>query len=134
MDWPQVFAKFKRSLQPQGLLAIITEGHLCGLSVADQVHQLVATFSTNQDFQPFSLIELLQSNNFFRIIGQQICDKTPFSQSLDDFVSSFHARNGLSIERMGIDKAQQFDLQISEIVRLITRNGKVHGYTQACVT
>ena len=134
MDWPLVFEQFKQSLKAQGVLAIITEGHLCGLPVADEIYQLVATFSTNQDFQSYSLIDLLQSNNFFRIIGQQICDETPFSQSLTDFVSSFHARNGLSIDRMGQDQALQFDQQLTEIVQPIARDGQVHGYTQASVT
>jgi len=134
MDWPVVFDKFKQTLKAQGLLAIITEGHLCGLLVQDQINDLVATYSTNQDFQPFSLIDSLQSNGFFRIIGQQICDKTPFSQSLSDFISSFHARNGLSIERMGEDKTQQFDNHLTEIMQHITQNGQVCGYTQASVT
>ncbi|OUS39743.1 hypothetical protein A9R01_00295, partial ['Osedax' symbiont bacterium Rs2_46_30_T18] len=30
------------------------QGQLCGLSVQDQINDLVATYSTNQDFQPFS--------------------------------------------------------------------------------
>jgi hypothetical protein len=41
----------------------------------------------------------------------------PFRQSVDEYVESFHARNGLSRDRMDAQAASAFDRQLRELVR-----------------
>jgi hypothetical protein len=39
-----------------------------------------------------------------------------FSQSVDDYIESWHSRNGFSRERMNVSSALEFDARVREIV------------------
>jgi SAM-dependent methyltransferase len=117
MDWPVVFPKFKQALRADGMLAVITGGELSDYAGQAEVMALVKTYSTNQDFTPFSVIELIEQGGFYKTERVVSTDPVPFHQPIADFVESIHARNGFSIERMGIEKAREFDAKVIEVLR-----------------
>jgi SAM-dependent methyltransferase len=114
MNWSVVFPMFKQALAEKGTLAIVTGGDLFDYSGAEQVLELIKAYSTNQDFKPFSLVELLQHGNFIKAVEAVPIPSVRFSQSIDSFIESIHARNGFSVERMGEQVAQEFDTQLKQ--------------------
>ena len=99
MDWPVVFPKFSRALKSKhGQLAVITGGDLTAYAGEAEVMKLVAAYSTNQDFKPFSLVTLITEAGYFKIDHAITTQATALQQSVEDFIDSIHARNGFSIE------------------------------------
>jgi hypothetical protein len=62
------------------------------------------------------LIEELSFRELFKEAGRKTTAPVPFSQSIEDYIESFHSRNGLSRERMGRDAACEFDAAVREVV------------------
>ena len=54
-----------------------------------------------------------------------------FSQSMDDYVESFHTRNGFSRQRMSVQSAAAFDQALHELVSKYCPDGTVRGETCA---
>jgi hypothetical protein len=46
-----------------------------------------------------------------------------FSQTVEDYVESWHSRNGFSRERMSMSRASEFDTQVRESVRPYAQGG-----------
>ncbi len=68
------------------------------------------------DFQPYDLLEELARRQLFHPAG---CATTPpvlFRQAVDDYVESWHSRNGFSRDRMSASRALEFDARVREIV------------------
>ncbi len=134
MDWETVFPKFSSSLSENGLLALVTDGGIVGVPNYIDVVEVIRRFSTNQDYQPFSLLDVMHSEGFFRTIGSTSTEQIPVTQSIADYIESFHARNGLSVERMGRENAHEFDMKVFEILSPHLVSGMVNGFTQVTVT
>ena len=133
MDWPIVFPKFARALKEQGRMAIITGGDLTGFEGEHDVMELVREYSTNQDFQPFSLINLLTDGHYFRITQAIKTVPCSYTQTIEDYVQSIHARNGFSIERMGEQRAREFDEKVTAVLREYS-DLSVTGILQSMIT
>jgi SAM-dependent methyltransferase len=134
MDWDVLFPKFSNSLSENGFLALVSDGDMMKVPNSDDIIEVIQKFSTNQDFQPFSLIDVMRSEGFFKIVGSTRTDQIAVVQPISDYIESFHARNGLSVERMGREKAREFDLRILEIINPHLKDGMVNGFAQATVT
>ena len=81
MNWSVVFPRFKQALAENGTLAIVTGGDLFDYPGAEQVIELIKAYSTNQDFKPFSLVELLHEGGFIGLVEAESLPSVPFSQS-----------------------------------------------------
>jgi SAM-dependent methyltransferase len=132
MDWTQVFPLFKKSLTENGSLAIITGGDLTEFKGQTEVLKLVIEYSTNQDFEPFSLTDLLVNVGHLKIEKSVEMNAEPFSQSITSYIESIHARNGFSIERMGSARAEEFDKKVSDV--LAKFGDDVSGVVNSTVT
>jgi SAM-dependent methyltransferase len=134
MDWQVVFPMFSKALSDNSHLAIVTDGGIEGVPNYDEIVEVIGRFSTNQDFKPFSLLNTIQAEGYIEFVDSASTKKIPTSQPLSDYIDSFHARNGLSVERMGIQNAEMFDNEIRKILEPDLVGGKVCGYTKVTVS
>ena len=58
---------------------------------------------------PYDLVEELVARSHYCVTGREVFGPEPIIQSIDDYVTSLHSRNGLSRDRMSIVAASEFD-------------------------
>jgi hypothetical protein len=131
MDWPVVMRRFAEMLTPHGLLALTGEGW--------EPHPwnygpIYAKYSTTRDYLPYSLIDELTSRGFFEKVGEQQTQSVFWQQSVADYVESFHARNGLSCDRMDLRQAQAFDAEMTALVTPFAKDGYLSMQLVSTVT
>jgi SAM-dependent methyltransferase len=115
MEWEIVMPRFAKSLAPAGCLAMVLAQEE-PVRWGDELNRLIPRHSTNQDFEPYNLIEELQHRGLFQINGRHRSKSVPFRQPLGDYIESIHARNGFSRERMSTDAANDFDRRVWMLV------------------
>src|SRR5258708_10705329 len=113
-DWPIAFPRFRSMLTPHGYVALIHRRTLPMLWDAD-LRQLRAQFTTRRD-QGTNAVEELEVRGFFRKLGHKETAPVPFSQSIDDFIEGLHSRSGYTRERMGQEKAGEFDQRVRTLL------------------
>jgi hypothetical protein len=69
--------------------------------------------------------EELEIRGFFHRRGEKETAPIPFTQSVDDFVEGLHSRSGLSKERMGLQKAEEFDKQVKTLILQYHQDGVI---------
>ena len=116
MDWSVVLPRFKEVLVPGGYLAIISHDNTLPEPWYNVLHEIIPRYSTNKDFEPYDLIEELEARGLFQKVGEKTTAPVPFVQSIDDYIESFHSRNGFSRDRMGPEQAAAFDQEAREIL------------------
>ena len=82
-------------------------------------------YSLNHHYQPYNLLDELTQRGLFEPIGKQQTAPVPFTQSVDDYVESFHARNGLSRDRMTVEQAAAFDRHMRALVAPFATNDTI---------
>jgi hypothetical protein len=87
---------------------------------------IIRHYSTNRDYQPYNTVDELTGRGLFTVLGQARTQPVDISQSVADYVESFHARNGLSRDRMQPKIAADFDAAATEILAPYAVNGKLH--------
>lgn len=115
MDWNIVLPRFHEVLMPGGYLAIVEHDTLPDPWYAP-LREIIAQYSTNKDFQYYNMIEALERHGLFQKVGQKMSAPVPFVQSLDDYIESYHSRNGFSRERMDPAMADAFDQEARKIL------------------
>ena len=133
MDWAVALPRFRDVLVPSGYLAIVSRS-AAFLPWGDELHQLIARYSTNRDFQPYDLIGELALRGLFRRVGEHHTVPVSFRQSLDDYVESIHSQNGFSRERMTAEAAAAFDAAVRELVSRACLDGTVELQVIGTVT
>ena len=117
MHWETVMTRFHDILPPGGFVAVV-EGVADPLPWSSRLG-FIGEYSLNQDFEPYTMLtvtEELEERGLFRRIGVKTTNPFSFRQSVDDYVESFHAKNGLSRDRMGGEEASAFDRRVSDVV------------------
>ena len=89
--------------------------------------------STNQDFRPYNLFDELTQRGLFEIEGQQETAPVTFTQSADHYLESWHARNGLSRQRMG-EQAAVFDQEVRQLLQEHCPDGQIESTLRGHVT
>ena len=113
MEWSIVMPRFQRVLSPGGYLAIIEEDSTPGPWETNML-EVIRRYSTNKEFQAYDLTEELEKRSLFEKVGEQYTQVVPFVQSVDDFIESYHARNGFSRDWMPVEDAVAFDREAKE--------------------
>jgi SAM-dependent methyltransferase len=116
MDWPLLFPKLAACLTANGYLFVITVRQLIELPWQPQLADLIARHSTNRDYTPYDIEHELTTRGLLAFAGRQTIIGAPFAQSVDDYVESFHSRNGFSRERMTAAAADAFDRELRALV------------------
>jgi hypothetical protein len=80
-----------------------------------------------------SLASELATRGLFTEAGREECTEPRFSQSVDDYVESFHSRNGFSRERMNPESALAFDRALRDAVLRHCPDGVVRASLSALV-
>jgi hypothetical protein len=132
MDWNVVLPRFHELLLPGGYLAIV-ERRTLPIAWYSALGEIIPRYSTNKDFQGFNMIEMLEQHGLFQKVGEKETASVPFEQSVDDYIESFHSRNGFSRERMGPAMADAFDREAREILLKSFPDGVISLQAFACI-
>lgn len=106
-DWPALARRLTAWVPSRRL--ILAERQESPSPWSDQLAGLIARFSTNREFESHDLLEELTSRRLLVVEGRMAEPLGPFAQSIDDYVTSLHSRNGLSRDRMTAEAAAAFD-------------------------
>lgn len=115
MEWDIVLPRLHEILTPDGYLAIISHDTQPAEWYAE-LAEIIPKFSTNTKYRPFALVDELEMRNLFQKVGEKETQPVPFVQSVDDYIESFHSRNGFSRERMKPEMAVAFDSEAKNIL------------------
>ena len=117
MHGEKVLPRLHDILTPSGYLAVVdvvTEPtpwqHALGF---------IRAYSMNTDFQPYDIITVTRElvvRGLFAQHGITTTAPVPFRQSVAAYIESFHARNGLSRDRMDAQTARDFDGKLRELM------------------
>lgn len=120
-DWPVLVRRLTEWLPTRRL--IVTDRREAATPWSDALAELCRRFSTNRDFEAFDLVDQLIARRYLTIEGRLAARPDPFSQSIDDYVTSLHSQNGLSRDRMSAANAATFDLAVRASVAPHARDG-----------
>ncbi len=90
---------------------------------SNELAALIAAYSTNRDFEPYELLDELRTRQCFAVEGSSALGPTVFQQTLEDYITSIHSRNGFSRDRMSAGAAQQFDSEVESLIAPYARDG-----------
>ena len=116
MEWSVVFPKFKEVLTTDGYLVIIDGDRPIVSPWHDAELSLIRKYSTNRHYERIDLIQELVNRGHLYLIGDKRTTPVSFSQSLTDYVQSFHSRESMSKEHMGVENVRAFDAELSHIL------------------
>ena len=122
MDWDRVLPRFRRLLAPGCCVAILEREELPSPWRAGLL-QLITTYSTNREYQPYDLVEELERRELFEKRGEHRATPMPFTQTVESYIESIHSRNGFSRDRMREHEAAAFDARARDLVSSYSRGG-----------
>lgn len=115
-EWSVSVPRIASVLAPGARLALV-EQVFETTPWSGELQPLIARHSTNREFAPYVLVDELQARGLFREEGRVTTETRPHSQSLTDFIESFHSANGFSRDRMTAESAREFDDAVTALVR-----------------
>ena len=116
MEWSTVFPRFKEVLSSDGHIVIIDGDRPVGSLWHDAELSLIRKYSTNKYYEEIDLVQELVDREHLHLIGDKWTTPVGFSQSLADYVQSFHSRESMSREHMGEENVRTFDAELSHIL------------------
>lgn len=125
MEWDVVCRKLASALAPGACLAIVERGLARHIPWASELAFLIPRFSTNQEFQTYDLIDELARRGLFQEFNRRTTALVAFSQPIDDYIESFHSRNGFSKLRMPEASCSAFDDALREFLTPYCQDGLV---------
>jgi SAM-dependent methyltransferase len=126
MRWEVVLPRFAHLLTPDGYLAVVDV--VTEPTPWQDALSFISVYSMNKDFQPYDIITItreLAARGLFEQHGIKTTAPVPFHQSVAEYVESFHARNGLSRDRMDAGAADAFDEKLQALLHQHCPNGVV---------
>jgi hypothetical protein len=126
MHWETVLPRFHDVLTPGGYLAVVEV--VTEPTPWKQALGFINAYSMNTDFQPYDIITVTQElavRGLFEPHGITTTAPVPFRQSVAEYVESFHARNGLSRDRMDTQAARDFDGKLRALLHRYCPGGVV---------
>jgi SAM-dependent methyltransferase len=114
-DWVRVCPRVV-ALVPASTI-ILVEGRVeQGSPWAGALGVLIAEHSTNRQFEPYNLVDELISRGCFARLGNARLGPEHFRQSVDDYITCLHSRNGFSRDRMTPDATTTFDRRVRDLL------------------
>ena len=115
-EWEVSLPRIASLLSDDAVLAIVDRATAAPPWQA-ALEKLIAQYSTNQEYRPYSLVDELKTRKLFTEAGRTATQNVPFQQSCADYVESFHSRNGFSRDRMTQESTRAFDQAVATLVR-----------------
>ncbi|MCI0577434.1 MAG: class I SAM-dependent methyltransferase [Chloroflexi bacterium] len=116
LAWETALPRFADLLTADGYLVVLTIRSL-PTPWDGRLLPIVQRYSTNQAYRPVELIDELVKRQLFDLYGLAQTLPEPFTQSVGDYVESFHGRASFSRERMPAAAAKEFDNAIQVLLR-----------------
>ena len=120
-DWHALWPRLVEWL-PSSRLVLVERRELQS-PWSDELASLIAAFSTNQDFEPYELLAELTSRRIVSVESRTVLGPDAFRQSIGDYITSIHSRNGFSRDRMSAEAARQFDAAVRAAVSPYVTDG-----------
>ena len=124
MDWDVVLPRFRQVLVQEGVLAVVGRVEQSN-PWWPELLTIIQSHSTNRDFQPYDVIEELETRHLFRTLGRRRTAPMPFEQTVADYIESVHSRNGFSRDRMTTDEADAFDTEARVLLERFAFDGRL---------
>lgn len=124
MEWSVVLPRLRDALTSSGVLAIVNTREV-EVPWQAPLQAIIDRYSTNRLYRPYDLIDELESRGLFWTRGCHETEAASYSQPLADYVASFHARNGFSLDRMTAEAAAAFDRAVAALVAPYLLDGNV---------
>ena len=115
LDWYIVMPRFARMLTSHGYLAILGVD-LLETPWEDDLRSIRRRYGTIPNWQYYDHIKAVEERGLFQKVGTQSTEPLPFTQSLADYIESFHGRASFSRERMTPENAAAFDEEVRTLV------------------
>jgi SAM-dependent methyltransferase len=132
-DWNRICPRLA-ALVPSGLVVLVEGRSEEPTPWTSGLKALIARYSTNREFEPYSLIDELSGRGHLAVRGRERLGPEPFQQSVDDYVTCLHSRNGLSTERLASGDVAGFDTAVRALVSPHSRNGVLELMISTAVT
>ncbi len=113
-DWPRAFPRFRQLLTPGGVLALVYR-NILAMPWSAEFQQIRARYSTRTGGSANAVLEL-EKRGWFRRQGERKSQPALFMQSIDDFIAGLHSRSHLTRERLGEQRADEFDQQVRRLL------------------
>lgn len=131
LDWHRVLPRIGSSLVPSGRLLLVQRALAAPLPWDTDLGALIRTYTTNRDYVPYDTVEELEARRLIAVGGRAQTDTVVYPQNIDDYVESFHSRNGFSRARLPPAHAQEFDDSLRALVRRYCEHDTVFLPVQA---
>ncbi|MCP5096437.1 MAG: methyltransferase domain-containing protein [Chloroflexi bacterium] len=115
MAWEIVLPRFHTLLAPNAYLAIVSK-RFSTMPWQAELGDIIAHFSTNQEFEPYNLVDELVQRGLFEKLGEQVTAPITHQQTVDTYIESFHSSNGFSRDRMTSVGATGFDTAVRDLI------------------
>jgi hypothetical protein len=120
-DWETTLPRLRDVLAPEGALVILQRAW--GTGTPEEL-ELVRRHSTLQDFQPYELIDELESRDLFRAQHRLACAER-WRPTIEEYVESRHAQVGFARATMGAERSAAFDAELAELLRRLVAERRV---------
>jgi len=117
LDWHRVLPRIATTLVASGGLFLVERALAAPLPWDADLRALIRTYSTNQDYAPCDTATELEARRLVVVGGRARTGTVVHPQHVDDYVESFHSRNGFSRARLTSERAQEFDERLTILVR-----------------
>ena len=107
------------------MLAVVVRQDTGALPWAAGLAEVIPRHTTNREYRRYDVIDEVASRGLFREMGRRSTAPVEFAQSIDDYVESFHSRNGLSRQRMSAASQAAFDAAVRQLVQPCCPDGIV---------
>ncbi|NOK58699.1 MAG: class I SAM-dependent methyltransferase [Chloroflexi bacterium AL-W] len=127
LEWEKVLPRFAQVLCKTGYLAIVEDRALPTLW-DEEVGIIINQYSMNKDYVPYDMIQVmaeLEQRDLFEQTGMTETQPVVFQQTTEEWIESYHARNGFSRDRMDQIEAEEFDEQMREVINRHCQDGTV---------
>ena len=92
---------------------------------AEGLSRLIREYSTNQDYAVYDIVAEAGVESVDHGGGAGAYRPGPFRQTVDEYVESFHSRNGFSRARLEAGRAREFDERLRSLVGLYRADDNV---------
>jgi len=117
LDWYRVLPRIAQSLAAAGYLILAQRGLAEPMPWDRDLGELIREYTTNRDYVPYDTVTELETRGLISVAGRARTEPVAHRQSIDDYVESFHSRNGFSRARLPAGRAREFDDRLRALLR-----------------
>jgi len=115
MDWEVVLPRFAAELAPGARLAIVDDPE-APEPWADALKPIIARYSIMRRWHQFALIPELERLGLFEREGELRIKPHAVTQTVDEYIESFHGRSSLARHRIGPAASAAFDREVRQLL------------------